>query len=194
MRRASVVSLVVVGVLLSIGAALVRGARPAAPNPSGASPEAPAASLEFRELLDTGATLRPSAKALALHGKRVRVVGFMAEMEEPVQGAFYLVPRPMRLDESGAGTGDLPLESILVVVPGAEDKALPHLEGPLEGIGVLDVGNRADEQGRVSNFRLSLDRPARVAARAGRASQTPASQPTSQPTSSSYAAIAASGN
>jgi len=191
MRRASVVSAVVAGVLLTLGGAvLVHRARPAGLNTSGVKPEPPAASLEFRELLDTGPTLRPSAKALALHGKRVRVVGFMADMEEAIQGAFYLVPRPMRLDESGAGTGDLPLESILVLVPGAEGKALPYIEGPLEGIGVLDVGNRADEQGRVSNFRLSLDRPAGVAARVGRASQPP----TSQPTSSSYAAIAASRN
>jgi hypothetical protein len=150
----------------------------------------PAASLEFRELLDPGAVLRPSAKALALQGKRVRVVGFMAEMEEPIQGAFYMVPCPMRLDESGAGTGDLPLESILVVVPGVEGKALPHVEGPLEGVGVLDVGNRADQQGRVSNFRLSLDSPRAVAERAGRTSQTPPSQPSSP----SYTALAASRN
>jgi hypothetical protein len=192
MRRASVVSLVAAGVLLSVGGAVVvRWASSGAGNLSRAKNEGtPAASLEFRELMESGAALRPSAKALALHGKRVRVVGFMAEMEEPIQGAFYLVPRPMRLDESGAGTGDLPLESILVVVPGAEGKTLPQVEGPLEGIGVLDVGNRADDQGRVSNFRLSLDSPRAVADVAGRASQTS----TSQPASPSYAAVAASRN
>jgi len=122
-----------------------------------------AAPLEFRELLDSGPRLQPSAKATALEGKRVRVVGFMAEMEEPIQGAFYLVPRPIKLDESGAGTGDLPLESILIAVPGSEGKVIPHAEGALEGIGVLEVGNRADDQGHVSNFRLRLDPDQRLA-------------------------------
>jgi len=116
----------------------------------------PASPLEFRELFEPGPSLEPSAKALALDGKRVRIVGFMAEMEEPLQGAFYLVPRPMKLDESGAGTGDLPLESVLIAVGGSEEKPLPHVSGALEGIGVLEVGNRADERGRVSNFRLRV--------------------------------------
>jgi len=190
MRRASIVGLVAVGVLLSVaGTIVVRRSGSNAGLTSSPKPESSAASLEFRELLDSGATLRPSTKALALHGQRVRVVGFMAEMEEPMKGAFYLVPRPMRLDESGGGTGDLPLESILVVVPGAEGKALPHVEGPLEGVGVLDVGNRADDQGRVSNFRLSLDPSRTIAGRAKEASRTPP-----QPASPSYAAVAASPN
>ncbi len=118
---------------------------------------APATPLDLRELLEPGPKLKPSAKAESLNGKRVRVAGFMAEMEEAVEGAFYLVPRPISLDESGAGTGDLPLQSILVLVPAAEGRSNPHIEGELEGIGVLEVGNHADEQGRVSNFRLRLD-------------------------------------
>lgn len=196
MRRVSIVGLVglvglvVLGALLYVGGTVVvRRSRSDAHLVSVSQPAGTAAPLEFRELLDSGPALRPSAKALALHGKRVRVVGFMAEMEEPIPGAFYLVPRPLRLDESGGGTGDLPLESILVVVPGAEGRALPHVQGPLEGIGVLDVGNRADAQGRVSNFRLSLAASEAVAARAEAAPAMP-----SQPASSSYAAVAASRN
>jgi hypothetical protein len=122
-----------------------------------------APTLDLRELLDTGPTLRPSAKAVALAGKRVRLVGFMADMEEPMRGAIYLVPRPIRLDESGAGTGDLPLESVLVELTGAEGREIPHVEGALEATGVLEVGNRADDQGRVSNFRLRLDPDRRLA-------------------------------
>jgi hypothetical protein len=124
------------------------------------APKASASPIGFGELFDPGPSLKPSAKALALDGRRVRIVGFMAEMEEPLAGAFYLVPRPIKLDESGGGTGDLPLESVLIAVPGSEGKTLPHVDGPLEGTGVLDVGNRADGQGRVSNFRLTLDPPA----------------------------------
>jgi hypothetical protein len=128
------------------------------PGPADATP------LALRELLDSGPKLRPSAKARALDGKRVRIAGFMAELEEPMAGAFYLVPRPLRLDESGGGTGDLPLESVLVIVPGSEGKPVPHVDGALEGTGVLEVGNRADPEGRVSNFRLHLDGDQRLVA------------------------------
>ena len=122
----------------------------------------PAAPLALRELLEPGAKLRPSSKARSLDGQRVRIAGFMAQLEEPIKGGFYLVPRPMSLDESGAGTGDLPLESVLVLVPGSTDKVIPHLPGALEGTGILEVGNRSDDEGRVSNFRLRLDSDQRL--------------------------------
>jgi hypothetical protein len=159
MRTTSIL-VVAAGVLLFVGGAVAvrasRGAQaPILPH-SALQADVPAP-LEFRELLDSGPALRPSAKATALDGKRVRIVGFMADMEEPMEGAFYLVPRPIKLDESGAGTGDLPLEGILVVVAGSEGKVLPQISGPLEGTGVLEVGNRADDHGRVSNFRLRLE-------------------------------------
>jgi hypothetical protein len=170
MRRATVL-VIAAALSLLAGAAFAiwgprfstrdRGPRSARP---GAAVGSPAATpLAFHELLAAGPELAPSAKARALDGKRVRVVGFMAEMEEPILGAFYLVARPLRLDESGGGTGDLPLSSILVAVPGAEGTIIPHAEGALEGTGVLEVGNRADDQGRVSNFRLRLDPDERLA-------------------------------
>jgi len=172
MRRTPTLLLVAFVSLFSAGFALaVRSSRTSSAKKTVATAvvtnATPPAPIELRELLDPGPALRPSAKALALDGKRVRVRGFMAEMEEPIEGAFYLVPRPLKLDESGAGTGDLPLESILVAVPGAEGRALPHVAGALEGTGLLEVGNRADDKGRVSNFRLRLDsdRPAAFAAR-----------------------------
>jgi len=131
---------------------------PPKPSQSAASQAASEAlELSFKELLDPGPKLMPSDKARSLVGKRVRLVGFMAEMEEPLDSAFYLVARPIRLDESGAGTADLPLDSVLVVVPGADGKKIPYVAGALEGIGVLEVGNHTDEAGRVSNFRLRLE-------------------------------------
>jgi hypothetical protein len=133
-----------------------RASAPAAVTPRIADTAA-ATTLAFPELLEPGPKLRPSPKALALNGKRTRIVGFMAETEEPMAGAFYLVSHPTHLDESGGGTGDLPLDSVLIAVPGAEGKAIPYVEGALEGVGVLEVGNRADQHGRVSNFRLRLD-------------------------------------
>jgi hypothetical protein len=122
------------------------------------------APLGFAELLDPGPKLKPSSKALALQGKRVTLVGFMAEMETPMRGGFCLVPRPISLDESGAGTGDLPLESVFVVVPGAEGRVIPHVNGALEGTGILEVGNQTDAEGHVSNFRLRLDSDQRLSA------------------------------
>jgi len=119
--------------------------------------------LALRELLEPGPKLRPSEKALSLNGQRVNLVGFMARMEEPILGGFYLVPRPLSLDESGAGTGDLPSESVLVLVPGSEGKAVAHVPGALEGTGILEVGNHTDAEGRVSNFRLKLDPDQRLA-------------------------------
>src|ERR1700687_3912809 len=69
---------------------------------------------EFFESSDGG--LQPSSTLLRLNGKRVRLVGFMAQMETPPLGAFYLCPRPISCDEEGGGTADLPAENVLVIV------------------------------------------------------------------------------
>ncbi len=113
-------------------------------------------SLDLSELLRPGTVLEPSERARSLSGKRVRVTGHMAEMEEPLEGAFYLVPRALRCDEGGGGTGDLPPHSILVSVTSLPHAKVPFVRGPLEAVGVFEVGNRADEAGRVSAFRLHL--------------------------------------
>ena len=120
--------------------------------------EPPAAiTLSFGDLLDPGPKLKPSARALSLNGQRVHLVGFMAQMELPPTGAFYLVPRPIKEDESGAGTADLPLDSVLVLVPSKQGQAVEYVPGALQGTGIFEVGNHSDEEGRISNFRLRLD-------------------------------------
>lgn len=103
--------------------------------------------------------LEPTAKATRLVGKRVRMVGFMARMEISPTGAFYLVPRQVHSDEAGGGTADLPPQSVLVISPSAAGQRVPHIEGPVEVTGTLELGNRADEDGRVSAIRLILDDP-----------------------------------
>jgi hypothetical protein len=116
--------------------------------------------LDLRDLLETGgAALRPSPKALALAGNRVRLQGFMAEMEILPKGAFYLVAHPVHCDEAGGGTADLPPETVLVVVPSLASKAMAYVRGALALNGIFEVGNRTDEEGRVSGFRLILDGP-----------------------------------
>ena len=118
---------------------------------------APAPALALRELLRPGPRLIVSDRARALHGARVRLVGYMADLELPPRGALYLVPRPVRGDEAGGGTADLPPDSVLVVVASAAGQTIPHIPGLLEATGIFEVGNRSDDEGRVSSFRLRLD-------------------------------------
>jgi hypothetical protein len=163
MKRKAVA--LVAGTALAVGAAYalwprdsaepVATARATEPAPAPAA--LPAERLEMGEILAPGPELALSAKAKGLHGKRVRLVGFMAQMELPPKGGFYLVPRPLHLDEAGAGTADLPLESVLVVSRSTAGQTVPHIEGALEVVGILEIGNRADEDGRVSAIRLVLD-------------------------------------
>ena len=117
----------------------------------------PAQRLEFAEFFEPGAGLHPSQKVRSLVGQRVRLVGFMAQLELPPTGAFYLVPRPLHCDESGGGTADLPPESVLVLSTASAGKVVPFLEGALELTGTFELGNAPDSEGRVAAFRLRLD-------------------------------------
>ena len=130
---------------------------PPAAAPSALEPSVPR--LDLNGLFAAGAGLRPSAEALALSGKRVRFVGFMAEMELSPKGGFYLVPRPVHCDEAGGGTADLPPASVLVNVKSAGLAALPHVPGALEGTGIFEIGKYDDGLGRVAHFRIRLDEP-----------------------------------
>lgn len=123
-----------------------------------------APTLRLAELLEQdGGALRPSARAAALSGRRVHLDGFMAQMEEPPGGGFWLVPRPLECDESGDGTGDLPPTAVFVVVRSAGDRAVAFRPGLLSVTGVLELGARAGPDGRVSSIRLLLDGPPRAA-------------------------------
>jgi hypothetical protein len=117
--------------------------------------------LRFSELLEhAGEALRPSSRAAALAGRRVRLDGFMARMEDPPRGGFWLVPRPLECDESGDGTGDLPPDAVFVVVRSAAGREVAFRSGALSVTGILELGPRADGQGRVSSIRIVLDGPA----------------------------------
>jgi|SRR5215475_1597595 len=123
-------------------------------------PEDEATSIEFREFFEADAReLKPSAKLLSLNGRRARLVGYMAQMEQPPGGAFYLCPRPVYADESGGGTADLPIGSVRVIVRSAKGKKVPFIAREIEVTGILEVGARAEEDGTVSAIRLTLDAP-----------------------------------
>lgn len=114
-------------------------------------------SLRVSELLAPGAELAPSSRATSLSGERVRLVGFVAEMEIPPADALYLVPAPLRCDEAGGGTADLPPDAVLVALPDNLKQRPEHVPGAVEAVGVLEVGNRSDAHGRIANFRLRLE-------------------------------------
>jgi hypothetical protein len=136
---------------------------------------AQAVEISFADLLSPGPRLVTSPKLTALAGRRVRLVGFMAELEEPSRGAFYLTARPVRCDEGGGGTGDLPPDAVLVIVRSASDQEIPFYPGAIEVAGVLGLGAGADQEGRPASFRITLDRPDEI----GRS--TPASPPGASP-------------
>ena len=99
-----------------------------------------AKSLSFQEFFaSTPSTLQPSEKLLRLHEKQVRIVGFMAQMEDGPTGAFYLCSRPVKCDESGAGIGDLPIASVLVIAPAMKGKKIPFLARALAVTGEVYV-------------------------------------------------------
>jgi len=117
-----------------------------------------AAHVALTELVEPhGGALRLSQKARGLEQHRVRLVGYMAKLELPPLGGFYLTAQPVNGDESGAGTGDLPLDAVLVLAPSAGSKPLPTLEGPVEVTGLLELGLREDSEGRANWIRLHLE-------------------------------------
>jgi hypothetical protein len=144
----------------------------AAPAPSAGTPPPPAAgplgatvsaaplpTIPLGALVASGPRgLEPSARAHALAGQRVRLVGHMAHLEEAPGGAFYLAARPVECDEGGGGNADLPPEAVRVVVRSAAGTPVRWLPGPIEVTGRFEVGGEADADGQVAWFRLILDR------------------------------------
>jgi hypothetical protein len=121
----------------------------------------PVVTVAFRDLLEpSGRGLRPSAHVLSLSGRRVRMVGYMAQMEDPPKGGFYLCASPVAAMEGGGGTADLPPDAVFVVVKSAKQNSLAHVRKQLEVTGVLEVGPQVDDDGRVSNIRILLEGPA----------------------------------
>lgn len=124
-----------------------------------ASPPAPALpTLRVADLVEgSPAALGPAARTRSLAGQRVRLLGFMARLEEPLAGAFWLAAGPVECDESGAGTADLPAGSVLVLTGESGRAPEGHVAGPVAVTGVLRVGQEAAADGQVSAFQLLLD-------------------------------------
>ena len=102
--------------------------------------------------------LEPTGKLLELNGHRVRIVGYLAGMDEPVADLSYLTPYPIALGhEDEHLADDLPVSTVFVH-SGREGRPIPQLGGLVRLTGRLSVGPTDEKDGRVSSIRLSLDR------------------------------------
>ncbi|MBC8139170.1 MAG: hypothetical protein H8F28_25130 [Fibrella sp.] len=108
-----------------------------------------------------GLQLTPKIKSL--DGKRVRLLGYMVQREEPLPGILILTPVPTSVEEHESGFADLPPQAVRVVLPYAAKEPIPFTTRPLLLTGTLSVGRREETgesaSGAVSWFRLTLDTP-----------------------------------
>jgi hypothetical protein len=121
--------------------------------------------LKFSEFFvtpigDRGLTV--TEKLRSLDGKRVRMLGFMVRQEDALPGKFLFTAIPVQLaDHDAALADDLPPATVYVTVPTCRDRQIPYAPGPMLLTGTLSVGNREEEDGRISIVRLALDPPTR---------------------------------
>jgi hypothetical protein len=130
-----------------------------APLPAASTP-ATVPLLSFNDFFEASSQEpKLSKRLLALSGQRVKLVGFMAKMEIPPKGGFYLTALPVSCDEEGGGTADLPPRSVFVIVRSSVGEEIPHTPRALEVTGLLEVGYRVETDERVTHIRLLLDSP-----------------------------------
>ena len=99
-----------------------------------------------------------STKVQSLAGHRVRLVGHMVRENGRAPGLFILTGRPLAIDSAAFCTpDDLPPAAVHVHVPAATGRALPFRPGLLVLLGRLEIGSRAECDGRNSVARLFLD-------------------------------------
>ncbi|MEY8688747.1 MAG: hypothetical protein AB9M53_02545, partial [Leptothrix sp. (in: b-proteobacteria)] len=128
-----------------------------------APPPAGVTDLKFGELvrLPVGALgLEPSERALALAGRRVRLVGFMLRQASAVPGRLVLTPTPLAAGDEDEGLADdLPGHAVFVHLARRAGSAIevPQVPGLIQLTGTLELGAQDEADGRVSSFRLRLD-------------------------------------
>ena len=125
--------------------------------------------------------LEPTEKLRSLHGKRVRILGYMANMQLRGNRQMLLAPVPLKAQPLEYGQADdIPATHVLVRVPGNAAVPVPYTPGLLLFTGRLTVGGRSLD-GENAFVRLLLDAP-EIAPSTSTASPTPA--PTSTPAAS----------
>jgi hypothetical protein len=103
--------------------------------------------------------LEPSTKLLSLNGKRVRILGFVAEMERSNKRNIIFAPMPLKPQPEEYGLADeIPAAHVLVTIPGDSNTQVPLLPGAMLLTGTLSVGN-SSQDGETSFVRMVLDAP-----------------------------------
>lgn len=105
--------------------------------------------------------LEYSEVAHELEGSRVRMAGYVVRSVGTAQlGYFILSPIPVTLHDAEMGPcDDLPATIVYCRFPTGVMPFAP--EGAIEVTGTLELGPRAERDGRVSSVRLILDAPRR---------------------------------
>lgn len=144
-------------VLAGIAFALLHAAVAcAAPAQSGAAAPAP---LKFGDIfkMPVGPKgLEPTDAALALAGKRVRLVGYAVEQEGGAS-TLLLSPLPLMIGDEDEGLAD-DVPPTAVAVHSASKRALPKVSGLVEVTGVLEFGARQDAAtGRITAIHIAAE-------------------------------------
>lgn len=133
------------------------------------------AELRFGDIFKTPVGplgLEAGERLAALDGKRVRLVGYMVQQEQPGSGAFVLSPLPLTLGSADEGLADeMPPTALLVQLPDKTAFVPAHMPGLIQVTGRLQVGRveSAAIPGRVFPARVELDpRLAKVLAKANK--------------------------
>jgi hypothetical protein len=151
---------------LSVQAQVFAGAEQGQNSTTSTLPSLPAdmVELQFRDffVVPTGPRgLEMTPQLLALDARRVRILGYMAQQEDPHPGFFMLMPVPVNVAETSDGMADdLPPATLFVHLPPSQaTTVVSHQAGLLVLAGTLSIGNREEGDGRISMVRLQLDAP-----------------------------------
>jgi hypothetical protein len=107
--------------------------------------------------------LELTEKLRGLEGRRVRILGYMAQREAQPPGAFLLTPFPVQVhDHDNSLAEDFPASAVQVSVPTLPGQPVPYAPGLMLLTGTLSIGNRAEPDGRISLVRLALDPPGKA--------------------------------
>ena len=116
--------------------------------------------LEFKDFfkLPVGPKgLEISDRLLAANGRHVVIQGHMVKMQDPGPGVFMLTNNPVTLgDEDESLSDDLPA-SVLYVHFDDDGFIFPYIDGMIRLRGVIEIGQRMENDGRISIVRLELD-------------------------------------
>ncbi len=123
-------------------------------------PVAGVTDIQFNELYKTPVGPKGfelTKKTIALIGKRIRIVGYMAKSEPATPGLFVLSPSPVEMgDEDEKLVDDFP-PNVIFVHMGDTQLAVPYIDRLIKLTGTLQVGSFDEVDGHVSTFRLQLD-------------------------------------